>query len=151
VCRDRSESSEPVVVIDSREQQPYEFEGAVVKALPVGDYSVLGLEDRVAVERKSHGDAYRSLGYERGRFEREVEKLASYEFAAIVIEASLPEFLRPPIFSRVHPRSAIGSLLAWCVRFRLPVLFCGDRAHAEATTWHLLHKFAKYAEERSNG
>jgi ERCC4-type nuclease len=139
-------------VIDSREQQPYQFDRAVVKALAAGDYSVVGLEDRVAVERKSHGDAYRCLGYERGRFEREVEKLANYEFAAIVVEASLPDFLRPPVFSRVHPRSAIGSLLAWCVRFRLPVLFCGDRAHAEATTWHLLHKFAKYAAEgQSNG
>jgi hypothetical protein len=47
----------------------------------------------------------------------------------------------------MRPRSAIGTLLGWSVRFRIPVFFCGDRAHGEATTWHLLSKFFRYVEE----
>ncbi len=45
------------IVIDSREQQPYTFACEVVKAkLDAGDYSVVGFEQRVAVERKSLRD-----------------------------------------------------------------------------------------------
>jgi ERCC4-type nuclease len=44
-----------VVIADSREQEPYSFEATrittVRRALPAGDYSLDGLEDRVAVER----------------------------------------------------------------------------------------------------
>ena len=139
--------SDPVIIVDSREQRPYEFTGALVRALPAGDYSLLGREDEIAIERKTHADAYGSIGARRDRFERELETLAGYDYAAIVIECSLPEFLKPPLLSQVHPRSAIGSLLAWSVRHRLPVFFVGDRAHGEAVTWHLLTKFAKEREK----
>jgi ERCC4-type nuclease len=131
-------------VVDSRERRPYALPGAVVRALPAGDYSVAGLEDRVAVERKTLSDAYSSLGAQRERFRREVERLAAYQFAAIVVEASLPQFLVPPPFSQLHARAAIGTLLSWCVRYRLPVLFAGDRSHAEAATRQLLEKFVRY-------
>lgn len=140
---------DPVIVIDSREKQPYEFPGAVVRALPAGDYSLLGREDEVAIERKSLADAYSSLGANRERFRREIERLAEYDFAAIVVEASLPEFLAAPPFSHLHPHAAIGTLLVWSVRYRLPVFFAGDRAHGRATTRHLLTKFAWYAQEGS--
>ena len=140
----RAASSEPVIVIDSREQRPYAFAGALVRALPAGDYSLLGHEDEVAIERKSHGDAYSTIAAGRARFERELEKLSGYDYAAIVVECSLPDFLCPPIQSQLHPRAAIGSLLSWSVRYRLPVFFVGDRAHGEALTWHLLAKFLKY-------
>ena len=140
-------SSEWTVVVDSREQFPYEFPRAIVKALPAGDYAVLGLEERAAVERKTQTDAYSSLGGGRARFEREVERLSKYDFAAIVVECSLPEFLNPPPFSRLHPRSAIGTLLAWNVKYGVSVIFAGDRAHGEAVTWKLLEKFACYARE----
>ena len=137
----------PVFVIDSREQQPYDLEPGVVRALPAGDYSVVGLENRIAIERKSKADAYRSLGYDRMRFEREIERLAGYDYAAIVVESSLPEFRDPPTFSRMSPQTAVCSLLAWSVKYRIPVFFCGDRDHALATTWHLLTKFVGYVGE----
>ena len=143
----RPRSAEPVLVIDAREKLPYSFEGAVTMTLRAGDYSVLGYEDRVAVERKTKADAYSTLGRARSRFQRELEKLARYDFAAIVVECSLKEFLEPPPFSHLHPRAAIGTLLSWAVRYRLLVLFAGDREHAQAATHHLLTKFAFYAQE----
>jgi ERCC4-type nuclease len=140
-------SDDLVPIVDSREKRPFELPNSVVACLPAGDYSLLGFEERIAIERKSKEDAYKSLGYGRRRFEREVRKLANYDYAAIVVEASLPDFLVPPEFSRMRPRSAICSLLGWSVKYRIPVFFCSDRAHAKATTWQLLKKFARYVEE----
>ncbi len=141
----RSESI--TIVIDSREQRPYAFEGAVTKTLPTADYSVLGLEDRVGIERKGKSDAFNSLGRNRGRFEREIQRLALYQYGAVVIEATLADFLRPPAFSQMSARSAARSLLAWSVKYRLPVFFCGDRRHGRAVTRRLLEAFARYDRE----
>ena len=135
------------IAVDTREQQPYTFAGAVVVTLPSGDYSVLGLEDRVAVERKTKADAYGSLGHGRARFRREVERLAGYDYAAIVIEDTVPGFLRRPAHSKMNPRSAIASLLAWSVRYRIPVFFAGDRAHGRALTQKLLLMYWRYRKE----
>ena len=50
------------IIIDTREQAPFTFRhermGATTEpgTLAVGDYSLAGLEDRVAVERKSLPD-----------------------------------------------------------------------------------------------
>jgi ERCC4-type nuclease len=138
------------IVIDSRETLPYSFPGieCIVKGLKTGDYSIEGLEDKVCVERKSHGDAYGTIGQGRERFERELERMAIMEYAAIVIEASLYDFVYcPPPHSLLNPKSAIGSLLSWSVKYRIPVFFCGSRALGQATTAKLLEKFAKYHAE----
>jgi len=61
------------IICDSREQLPYEFSGmewgagetcvvpTVVRGLAQGDYSIQGLEDRIAIERKSLDDLYGSV------------------------------------------------------------------------------------------
>lgn len=89
------------VVIDTREQKPFGFDGlrcdvadgggpltvpTVRGTLKSGDYSLLGYETAVAVERKSLDDLYGTLGQGRERFERELVRLSSYRFAAVVIE-----------------------------------------------------------------
>jgi len=53
------------VVIDTREQLPYEFEDSITRTLQTGDYSIFGYEDQVTVERKTKADAYGTIG--RGR------------------------------------------------------------------------------------
>lgn len=139
------------IVVDTREQLPYEFEGAVMKTLASGDYSVLGLEDRVAIERKSKPDAYASLGRGRARFRREVERLAELDYAAIVVEDTVPGFLRRPPHTRMNPRAAVASLFAWSVRYRVPVIFAGDRAHGRAVTQKLLSSYWRYCREVRHG
>ena len=133
-----------VVAIDTREQKPYCFPRSEVKTLASGDYSIVGLEDRVAVERKTKPDAYSSLGQGRARFERELQRLARFDYAAVVIETSLPDFLRAPAFSRMNPRAAARSLIAWSVKYRVCVFFAGDRRHGNALTRQLLEKFWRY-------
>ena len=64
------------IVVDSREQSPYSFNGieTEVKALPVGDYSISGLEDYISIERKEINDLINCLCQDRARFERELLK-----------------------------------------------------------------------------
>ena len=65
----------PKIVIDSREQAPLKFTRleAVTGTLYSGDYSIRGLEDQFAVERKSIDDlANCCLSSNRGRFRARV-------------------------------------------------------------------------------
>ena len=136
-----------IIAIDSREQRPYRFDRSEVKTLTTGDYSVVGLEDRVAIERKSMSDAYCSLGSGRRRFERELQRLTQLDFAAVVIEVSLADFLVPPAFSRLSPKSAIGTVVAWSVKYSVPFYFASDRRHGQALTRNLLKYYFRYQGE----
>lgn len=137
------DGSQMTILVDTREQRPYEYPGAVTRTLRSGDYSIEGMEHLVAVERKTKPDAYSSLGRWRDRFERECSRLSGYQYAAIVVESTLPDFLLPQPFSKVYPQSAMCSLLSWSVKYGLPVFFAGDRSHGQAVTFHLLRMFHK--------
>jgi len=139
-----------VVAIDTREQRPYRFKRSEVKTLPTGDYSIVGLEDQIAVERKNKADAYASLGQGRARFERELERLAIFDYAAIVVETTLPDFLIAPAFSQMNPKAAMNSIIAWSVKYRVCVFFAGDRAHGNALTYRLLEKYWRYRQKRAD-
>ena len=132
--------SDFTIIVDTREQRPFCFKDAVTKALVAGDYSVLGMEDRVAVERKSKTDAYASLGKDRARLKREFERLSRYEYAAMVIEASLSDFLRPPDFSQMRPSSAINTLISWSVKYGVYIFFADARSLARALTYRILQQ-----------
>lgn len=134
----------PGVAVDTREQRPYEFPLSETVTLRTGDYAIIGLEHLVAVERKTASDAYSSLGSNRRRFRAEVERLGRLDYGAIVIEASLPAFLRRPMFSRMSPESAIGTLLAWSVKYGVAVFFAGDRKHGRDVTLKLLEFYWRY-------
>lgn len=154
---------------DTREQVRYTFEGiswdaqdgggpgktltieTVRGTLKQGDYSLLGYESRVSVERKSLEDAYSTIGQGRDRFERELERLASYEFAAVVIEATWPEICAdPPGHTRLAPKTVFRSIVAWSVRYpRVHWFPAGPRRLAEITTFRLLERFLR--EELTRG
>ena len=69
----------PVIIIDTREQEPFEFDTESVevldKALPTGDYSLAGYENLVCIERKSLPDYVQSVIMQRVRFIKEVNKI----------------------------------------------------------------------------
>jgi DNA excision repair protein ERCC-4 len=137
----------PQIVIDAREQLPYEFDGAITKTLDTADYSVEGLEHCVAFERKSLNDLLGCIGGSRDRFERELERLSQIRYRGLIVEATLLEVLRPPPFSRLHPNSILGTLASWSLRFQLPIWFGGTRSTAQSLTERLLVKAAQYAGE----
>ncbi len=151
-----------VVCIDTREQLPYEFTGITNKTrrsgklitkdivvrsqectLASGDYSLLGFEDKVAVERKSKADAYGTFGRGRARFERELERLNEMDFAAVLVECEWNALVRhPPKNSKLSPKSVDRSILAWMQRYiRVHWIFRPTRFDAERTCLRILDRF----------
>jgi ERCC4-type nuclease len=130
----RSSRAPATIVIDTREQEPYSFDPqlaeAVRRALPAGDYSVEGLEGRVAVERKSLDDFVSTVIHARRRFREELRKLAGYRAACVVVEAGVADVLLQRYRSEAHPNAVVGSALSLILDFGVPVFFCGNRQAA---------------------
>ena len=124
----------PVIVIDTREQAEYSFDpqlaATVRRALPAGDYSVVGLEGKVAVERKSLDDFISTVIHARQRFRNELSKLAGYRAACVVVEANLLDILLARYRGGAHPKAVLGSTLSILLDYGIPVYFCGTRPAA---------------------
>ena len=143
------------IIQDSREQAPYAFNApkyagvsVEVGTLQTGDYSLRGLEDKVAVERKSLPDLVQCLGRERERFERELQRGAALDAFAVVVEASWSDLASGNFRSRIHPHAACQSVLAFMARYRVTFLFAGSRPAAEYVTWGFLRQYLEGARKR---
>lgn len=143
------------VVIDTREQAPFAFNGyeaeVLAGTLPTGDYSLAGLEDRVAVERKELGDLVACLGRERERFERELQRAAGLDAFMVVVESPWEALAKGNYRSALNPHAACQSVLAFQARYRIPFLFAGSRAAAEYATWGFLRQYLESARKRLKG
>jgi DNA excision repair protein ERCC-4 len=125
---------EPVIVIDSREQEPLSFSRLQCRTgtLTSGDYSVCGLEHLFAVERKTISDLVGCcVGQTRERFERELHRLRGFRFKRLLIVGTEADILRGDYRSNIKPQAVIGTLRAFEVRYDIPVVFC-DTAEAAA-------------------
>lgn len=145
----KNDSSNFTIVTDTREQRSYEYPGALTKTLKSGDYSILGLEDRIAIERKTKEDAFSSLGAGRVRFEKEMERLSGYDYGAIVIESNLDDFINPPAFTQMNPKAAINSLISWSIKYKVFIFFASDRRHAMALVYRILEKYWKHRSDNA--
>jgi len=125
------EPSEVRAVIDTREQTPLDLQPLQSQpgTLTTGDYSVLGLESVIAIERKSLPDLIGCVGRDRERFEREVMRLKAYPVRAIVVEATWADIERGAWRGKVKPESVIGSCIGW-IAAGVPVLMVGDHQRA---------------------
>jgi ERCC4-type nuclease len=155
------------VVIDTAEQQPYQFLHPLVweanrkgrtfrvqtttgKLFIAGtrlssDYSVLGYHQTgVIVERKSLSDFLGTLGQTRARFEEKLKLINStYEFGSVVVEAEWSQILNGPHpYSQLNLKSAYMSVLAWKQRYsRVHWEFVPGREFGEATTIRILDRW----------
>jgi len=118
-------------IIDTREQFPLDLSPLQMQGgtLATGDYSLAGLENVIAIERKSESDMLTCIGPERERFEREVQRLLAYPVRALVIESFWHKFEHGGWRSRVTPASAVGSLLGWSA-MGLPIVMAADHDRA---------------------
>lgn len=143
------------LIIDTREQTPFTFAGKRYEGVEIeignlltGDYSIAGLEDRVAIERKSLPDLVACLGRERERFERELQRAAGLDCFCVVIEAGFTELARGQYQGRLNAHSACQSIAAFTARLGIPFHFAGSRAAAEYFTYSLLRQYLTGAEKR---
>ena len=130
----RSNGQAATIIIDTREQLEYSFDPQLAatlrRALPAGDYSVAGLEESVAVERKTLDDFVATVIHSRERFREELRKLAGYRAACVVVEAGLVDLLQKRYRGGAHPNAVLGSALSLILDYRVPVFFCSNRQAA---------------------
>lgn len=123
----------PVVVIDTREQDPLPFARLTTErgTLQTGDYSFRGGEELFAVERKSIADLTAcTVGENRDRFFRELHRLRGYRFKRLLIVGSRAEIEVGTYRSKVTPRAVLATLGAIEARFDVPVCFADSPALA---------------------
>jgi len=136
------------VIADTREQNPWTFEDLGVHVtratLHTGDYSLPGLEHRVAIERKSADDFVGTVLRERARFYQELERLRAFEFRAVIVEASVRDLVAGRYRSRVRPEVVLGFVGEIAVAQSVPVYLAGSRAEAQV----LAAAFLRQAEKK---
>jgi len=130
----------PVVVVDTREQTPLIFSRleTVEGGLQTGDYSFLGGETVLAVERKSVPDLVACcVNSNRGRFERELHRLRGYRFARVLVVGSRDEIERGEYRSGLSPKVVLHSIAAFEARYGIPFVFIDDPTEAarQVETW----------------
>lgn len=141
--------SDFTIIIDSREQYPYTFQNikpeppkTIVKGLPTGDYSIDGLQEKICIERKSLADLFGSVGTGRQRFEREMQRMSEFDYAALIIESPLAGiFSNPPSRSSMNPKSVFRTLLSWSIKYNVCVWPAWNREAGEKITYLLLKNF----------
>ena len=150
------------VVVDSREQLPYRFEGICQAGrkiiVPVergtlvsGDYAIKGLEDRATIERKSVADFYGSITFGRDRLKAEFERMNEMTYSAIVIEGRLDQVLEPGFHGRrIKPQSIRATVASWSVKYATQWFFLPSREQAERMTFELLEKFHRMMRKNEN-
>jgi len=149
------------VVRDSREQRGYFFKkfntcnGTVQKKLDTGDYSILGLEDKVCIERKaSVSEIAMNLGKEKYAFYNEIERMREYEHKYIICEFSMQDVLKFPEGANI-PRELrdkvkitgkyiLRCLMEFSVFNNVHVIFAGS----ETGAFHLTSSLLKRINEK---
>jgi len=119
----------PVVVVDTREQYPCDFSrfqgwfsGVEQRALSLGDYSIAGMEDICAVERKDLPDLVRSFTVERQVFVSRLRRMSSYPHRLLVVTAALSQIKSPYPYSAAKPNQITQSLVAVLAGLQVPFL-----------------------------
>ena len=145
-----------IVVVDTRETDPLLFRGnkprkgipLVRKTLSYGDYSILGFEECISVERKKVGDLFTCLGSQRERFKRELEKLSGFERKWLLIEDLEGEVLQPQEHGSMHPNAVRQSLVSIEIKLGIPIHYTPNKTWSEI--W-VLDRLVKYYRWKRGG
>ena len=116
----------PVVVIDSREQEPLPIHRlpTVTNGLTTGDYSILGCENLFSVERKSIQDLVACcMGENRDRFERELHRLRGFRFKRLLIVGDKLDVSEHRYRSNLAPKAILSTLSAFEIRYDVPIVW----------------------------
>lgn len=139
------------IIVDTREKTPWQWKrypSVVAKRtkLDAGDYSILGYEGLITVERKSLPDLVQTLSRGRKRFEKECDRLLSYAYRTVIVEGTMDQIVKHQYRSLVDPNAIIGSICAIQMTYGLPFIFAGSKRNAEAFAFRWLCNAFKYAQ-----
>lgn len=122
----------PTVLVDTREQNPFSFArfqgwfaGVERRTLRVGDYTVAGLEESCAVERKDLSDLVHSFSVDRPNFVSRLRQMSRMPHPLLVVAAPLSQVKSRYAHSAVNPNQITQSLVAALAGLQVPFL-CVD-------------------------
>lgn len=147
----------PIIIKDTREKTGYNFRrsptcaGMEVSKLDTGDYSIKGMEHIVCVERKSISDLYLSLGKNKERFMREVDRMQEIPYRFIVIDGTLDETMKGNRFSKLTSKYISSFLFKLQLIYGIHVLFLGKGEKGREFVRELLIKAHRLYEEGALG
>ena len=124
---------------------------SITRKLDTGDYSAqlgdLSFERDIVVERKHNLDEIcGNFTLERERFEREFMRAKAYgtKVHLVIENATWSDIFLGNYRSKLPPKSLVGSLLSWMVRFNVTITFCKPEESARI----IYGIFYYYARER---
>jgi len=148
----------PTIVVDTREQTPLRFTRlqSIPGTLTTGDYSVVGLEELFAVERKSIADLVACCcNANRARFFRELHRLRGYPFRRLLVVGRRSEIELHLYRSEISPASVLGTLAAVEIRYQVPVVFAATPARAAALVelwaWYAAREYCEVVNDILRG
>ena len=119
----------PIAIIDTREQNPLSFRrfrkwfaDIEERALPLGDYSVSGMEDSCVVERKDLADLIQSFTTNRQVFVNRLRRMSERPHSLLVVTASLTEIKSEYPYRGANPNRITQSLIAVLAGLRVPFI-----------------------------
>jgi len=131
------------VVRDTREQHGYFYKkfntckGTVTRKLDTGDYTILGMEDKICIERKASVEELAlNLGKNKFTFLNEIERMRDYPHKFLVLEFTMEDLLKFPEGAKVPAKlksqiKITGKYMLRCLmEFQvyndIQVVFAGD-------------------------
>lgn len=135
------------VIKDTREQEGYYFSafgacsGMIEQKLDTGDYTILGFEDKVCIERKGCVEELAiNLGQKKYQFLDEIQRMEPFPHKYLVLEFSAQDLINFPNDTRIPVKNKAslkitGKYMLKClVEFSLynnvHVLFCDNKHDA---------------------
>jgi len=133
------------IVVDTREQNPLWKKDVISKKLDVGDYSIEGFEDQIAIERKSLTDLFGTLGKGHRRFNKEIERSKGLEYFAIVIDGTVTNCLLKDFkganYSRMKGFVILAILMSLHMKHNIPFFFTNGRSESKRIIKELFNAF----------
>lgn len=141
----KTDFSDLEIMIDTREQTPFDFKNSIKNKLDFGDYTTSTHYAKVFVERKAIGDFVSSMGSGSNRFEKELNRCKEFNsYIVMVVEGELSDI---EYYVENFPKSnkpnlsfSLHNLRRFLIEYAdiFQVVFCKDKESAKDMTQRIL-------------
>jgi ERCC4-type nuclease len=142
------------IIVDTREQKPWDLDHRSIasRKLDTGDYSVEGLENIFAIERKQSVSEIANNITEK-RFVDVLERLQKIPHRFILLEFTLNNVLDYPIGStvpkklwssiRITGKYILKYLTEINIKYGIHTIYCGNRENAEIVALSIMRRMVE--------
>ncbi len=144
-----------IILTDTREKPGHRWSfgeiETITKKLDTGDYSLLGFEDVVCIERKkSVSEIAINLGSDCKRFNKELERMKLYKYAYIICEFTLEALMGFPYNCsipksqlskiRINAKYLVKRMSSMYIEYGINVIYCTDKNEAISQAIEIFNK-----------